>query len=253
MALFYERTQAATFAQLLALFPDKELPNLTRSTVPLVSYWQNYTRVATTLFTRFFGGDPDPAADVHFEYQVPSLGRNRPSQTDVVCLGRQSAFGVEGKSTEPRYATVADWLNEGDNPANRKNVLNHWLGLIEARTGAVNRQLVPSLVNQMVHRMASVCSLPAKQIAMVYQVLAVGNHGVDYAADLEMMAQAVNARGHVGIWLHVIPVERTPAFQEAAMALEGALNEADKASLVKQAILDDQIFVFGEETFTQVC
>ena len=80
------------------------------------------------------------------------------------------ALGIEGKWTEPMYDAVEKWIRRGRDQANRKAVLNGWIGLLKKR---LKGQLVPAdfnrVIYQMLHRAASVASLAdCTKAAMAY-------------------------------------------------------------------------------------
>ncbi len=72
-------------------------------------------------------------------------------------------------------------------------MLAYWLELIRLRAGLVNETLVGEVVNQMIHRTASVCSLDAARHVVVYQVLGVDRQASDYTPELGRLATAIHA------------------------------------------------------------
>jgi hypothetical protein len=79
--LYLDRIHVDDWDSLIALMPDKEFRNLTRSTVPLLAYWMQQ--------------ELDPGSEYHFEYTVPSLGRARASHTDLVILSNETATAID--------------------------------------------------------------------------------------------------------------------------------------------------------------
>ena len=110
----------------------------------------------------------DPASECHFEYTVPSLGRARASSTDLVILSGETATAIEGKSTEPRYETVAEWLFKSER--GREHVLAHWAGHTSAVTGSPTQQVAGACVYQMFHCLAPLCSIDRYERRLAYQV-----------------------------------------------------------------------------------
>jgi hypothetical protein len=237
----------ADFETLIDQIPDTEFRNLTRSTIPLLCYWREVEPVLSRFIARIFRDSRCPSGDLCFEYPVKSLGRSKPSFTDIMYLADQMALGVEGKSTEPRYDTVGTWLGKGRKHRHREEVLYHWLDLIRRRTGTVVSEMVPECVYQMVHRTASVCSTDRKKCAVLYQVFSVKSHGVDYRGDLSHLAKAIGAEGKLAIWLHEVEVKTTDWFAATRQRLRRATCQSDRVCIVRSAILDARLFAFAEK------
>src|SRR5580765_6159854 len=117
MGSFFKNRPANDYRHLLALVPNTEFPReMTRSTIPALSYWRDPEFAATALLTGVFGCSEMPLGDLHFEYEVPAFGGNMPSCTDVFYLSLTTAIAVEGKWTEPLYGTAAKWLEAATKP-----------------------------------------------------------------------------------------------------------------------------------------
>lgn len=100
------------------------LKKRTRSTVPLLDYWRD-TDECLRQFGHAAGLDLSAATELHFEHSVAvRSGRGKPSFTDLMILSPESVVAVEAKYTEPRYASVRNWLGErAPIPTNREKVL----------------------------------------------------------------------------------------------------------------------------------
>jgi hypothetical protein len=249
----YKEIIAGGFQQLLELFPDDEFQNLTRSTIPLLHYWRQHEQTAHRVITGVFGADL-PIADLRFEYEVPAFGGNPPSCTDIMCLSNDVAVAVEAKSTEPMYELVGGWRQDG-NQQNRLNVLNHWIDLIDARTHGVNVRNVDGVVYQMLHRLASACSMGRNHCAVLYQLFPLASNAAEYIAEyvanLGLLAEATGAGDDVRIILHNIPI--TPGAAHAAVAAAiGPLDRINRAHAVREAIIADDLFEFGHEDFVEI-
>lgn len=252
MRLHFGQPEPVDFQTLIFQFPQADFQNLTRSTVPLLCYWRDTEEVLSHLLKAVFGKDGALSGDLCFEYPVKSAGRNMPSFTDVMYVTEDLALGIEGKSTEPMYETVEQWLKGGQKPENRRRVLEHWLSLIRQRTGMVKEEEIPGCVYQMVHRTASVCSLARKDGAVVYQVFHVGERATTYPEHLARLDQAIAARDKVGIWLHEIEAKTTDFFHETQQALNQARSVSDKAGIVRRAIMKGGLFSFTDSSLRRI-
>jgi len=196
MTFHYGRPDPIDFELLLHQLPDSEFGNLTRSTIPSLSYWRDPAAAIQSLALNLQIISPTDGR-LCFEYPVKSLPSCKPSFTDVMYISPDVAIGFEAKSTEPRYPTVEDWLGQGGRSTNRSAVLAHWRDLIRMRTGTVVDDELAAIPYQMVHRVASVCSVDARRHALIYQLhIVTANADVDhYKNDLQQLSIAIAAPG----------------------------------------------------------
>jgi hypothetical protein len=229
MGLYLDKTQHADWASLVEGVPDKEFMNVTRSSLPLLAFWM--------------GANQDASLDYHFEFTVPSVPRARPSHTDLMIIGDEEVIAIEGKSTEPRYETVTEWSAKPGGL--RSSALAHWVSHIEAATGTASNSLdVDNCVYQMVHRLASVCSIERPSRALTYQVFDVGIEHDHYRADLERLSTAFVLAGVVELRLETIGTTLTPEGQQLKAILP-SLDTLERARSVRQALLGGPLFKFG--------
>jgi len=115
-------------------------------------------------------------------------------------ISKDLVIGFEAKSTEPRYQTVQDWLQQSGRITNRTAVLSHWKDLIRRRTGTVVDEELGAIPYQLIHRVASVCSVPARRHALIYQLHVVNASNFDhYKSDLHQLSRAIAAAGHIDL------------------------------------------------------
>ncbi len=254
MKLHFGGKEDADFELVVNQYPDSEFKNLTRSTVPLLSYWRNAPERLKSVLGKLRWNDVGSEGTLCFEYPVKSLGRAKASFTDIMYLScsPSAALGIEGKATESRYTEVTRWLDAGKDRAFREQVLKHWLGLIRSCTGEADPGRVDNLPYQMIHRTASVCSLRKDRAAVVYQVFRVKDHAVDYEADLGALSEAIRATGKIAICLHEIETTASHSYGAVEDRLKPDLDAETKAEIVRNAILDGELFDFGQEKFVQI-
>jgi hypothetical protein len=185
---YFDKTSMPDFATLLESYSDSDLASPHRSTVPLLSLFKDgqpmlQEILATCLMI--------PPLDFHFEFKVdPPRGEGFASHTDLMVQSGSHCLAIEAKWTEPMYPIVSLWLERKNKhpapndpnkdalgndptqepgkdpslnaqvqePSNRKNVLDGWLGLMKphARRNLVRADF-GDCVYQMVHRAASAC------------------------------------------------------------------------------------------------
>ena len=241
MKLYYGLPHDLDFETLLYEFPDSEFKNLTRSTIPLLSYWREpefaigKIKAALSLSTPLEG-------TLCFEYPVKSLNRAKPSFTDLMYISPQIVFGIEAKATEPRYETVQDWLSAAKGRSDREAVLSHWLRMITQRVGELTRENVLQVPYQMVHRLASVCSINAEAHALIYQIYSFGNKSEPeyYHKDLDMLANSISLSRSLSILLHKIFLKPTDNYDTLQKTIAARPTEAP--FLIRGALVDGNLF-----------
>lgn len=169
--IFKNRDAINSFEELVASYSASEFDSPRRSTVLLLDYWRSYDNAAKRL-EEFICTDFTHQIRLNFEYSVPvQAGDGKASSTDLMMVDSSLAIGLEAKFTEPPYPIVSSWMKKGSDKQNRKEVLGGWLSLIQSVTNvSLTFDDVCSLPYQLIHRTASVCSIPATSRYIVYQI-----------------------------------------------------------------------------------
>jgi len=264
LRLLYNTTPVEEFDKLLGRFADRDLENLTRSTLPLLSYWRNPERAASAVLAGVFGSHDShqvPCGALSFEFQVPSFPRitgqpNTPSHTDVMYLSDDIAVAIEAKWSESVSACVAEWL--GDGSENKRAVLDHWVRLIRNHTGcgAIAEGKLAKLVYQVLHRTASLCSCASgkSRCAVVYQLFGDGSSTKKYEEALQSMACCVGAglsRSPLSLWVHEVSMNSSLGYGEVAKLVADVPIDR-RPALIKKAILNGSLFLFPSERFIRI-
>jgi hypothetical protein len=165
-------------------------------------------------------------------------------------LSNKTVTAIEGKSTEPRYETVAEWLFRS--AGGREHVLSHWADHISAVTGSpIGQDMVGNCVYQMVHRLASLCSIDRQQRRLVYQVFDVGTEHPPYEVDLSELVAAFGVTDQVSVELAVVPTALTST---GLILLENvrAIDPARRPDMIRFELLHADLFEFGSPTSTSI-
>lgn len=101
-----------------------------------------------------------------FEYPTKSYGRNMASYTDLMLIGNTVKVAIEAKYSETpaMYPVIKKWY---DNSENRKNVLKHWLKIINPflkHPRSINDIFEANY--QILHRTASSCFDSQKAVVL---------------------------------------------------------------------------------------
>jgi hypothetical protein len=236
-------TPQADWPALVAAFADTDFDSPRRSTVPLVAYWRDPTTRFGWLQERL-GFPAATSASFSFEHPVgPSLGRGKPSYTDLMILAPASAIAIESKYTEPSYENVRAWLHE-PRDQNRCDVLRGWLSMLDMATGAgLTIDAVLHLPYQLVHRAASACFPNAKHRAVIYQVFD-ATHRDRYLDELRHLRALVLK--HEALKLAVLVTPAVPVQHYTGLLARWDAGERKMASEVRSALLAGQAFAFKE-------
>jgi hypothetical protein len=233
---------------ILAALGDADLDSPRRSTVPLVAYWQNPIARLTRLQDQL-GFPPFASASFSFEHPVnPSLGRGKPSYTDLMILTPTTAIAIEGKYTEAEYEKVHAWLHD-PRDQNRCDVLRGWLNMLEMVTGA--RLTIDSVLHlpyQLVHRAASACFQSTTHRAVVYQVFDAA-HRQRYLDTLQHL-RILLATPTLKLGVFATPASPTRRYSDLLACWDA--GERRMAREVRSALLDGQAFTFAEASLFRV-
>jgi hypothetical protein len=252
MRVCYGQPHFADFETLLWALPDKEFKNLTRSTIPLLSYWADSSTRLEELCDKL-GINPGKDGTLCFQYAVKSFGSNKPSFTDIMFVSQPAAIAIEAKSTEPQYDTVEEWLKKGTDIKNRRSVARHWLDIIEKLTRLhINEGVVSLLIYQMIHRLASLCSVAASRHVMVYQVFEFEGHNVDHETPLRSLRAVLDPQRAIEMYLHTVHMRRSRVFFKIR-DLMATKSENDRPHIVRRALREGKLFdILDDDTLTMI-
>lgn len=171
----YKDEKINSFNEILDKYGKNEFKSPYRSTIPLLIFfksdvWNNFNLIDD--------GDRDNIK-YFFEWENKvTKGKGRASCTDLMIISNNTCIAVEAKRTEPPYASVKKWLGDSEN---KKLVLDGWLEIIEAITKkAIDMKLINDLPYQLIHRVASACSVKKDKTHIVYLVFDLNISQRDY-------------------------------------------------------------------------
>jgi len=241
--LYWGKSEATGFTELLNLIPDAVLASPRRSVVPLVDFCR-YPDQALKSISGVTGIHIGATANLCFEYAVSvQQGRGKPSYTDLVILTPETAIVIEAKYTEPQYETVLSWLRDPREP-NRMAVLEGWLKLINRVAGRmVVVDDILDLPYQLVHRCASACHSELQQRAIIYLIFGktVPEHYREHAKRLDVI---LSAPGTIPIFVLSCPVTALPQYHRVVQLWDAGQRKLSDA--VRQTLAEGPAFKFGE-------
>lgn len=161
--LYFKNEKLHSFNELIYKFNVKEFKSPYRSTIPLLALYK-----AKPYFHFGLASDTETMkAKYVFEFETPvAKGKGAPSCTDLMIVYSSTCIAIEAKWTEPPYSTVKQWLGES---SNKRQVLEGWLEIISSLSGIfLHYDTVAGLPYQLIHRVASACSLKRANTNVVY-------------------------------------------------------------------------------------
>ena len=244
MSLFFNQKPVAHVDDALDLYKRSEFASATRSTVPLVSLLKHGGDVWASIVKELSAADR--SGELHLEFTVKSpRGRGKASHTDIMLIHGDRAIAFEAKWTEPQYDRVSKWLVGGDDPENRRLVMNGWLSLLQPHSPQKLRlEDFGAAIYQMAHRAASACYGDHKPTLAYIQFcpLASGCHpDVVLMNDLSYLHNLLGAPDEFPFWLVEVVAKPTEAFEEIRGLTKGL---SETAQAVHRALCNGPLFQF---------
>jgi len=151
-----------------------------------------------------------------------------------------AALAIEAKYLEPPYGTVDAWL--GPNPTeNRRQVLQGWFDVLERSIGcALDARSAAEIPYQLIHRMASVCSVSRPRRFVIYQVFDRSKRAY-YETELRRCREAL---GSSGIVLALALTSATPMSPYSPLLQRWDAGERDLSAEVKALLVAGSTFSF---------
>jgi hypothetical protein len=237
--------QVPSFPYAVDCYNIKEFRSPTRSTIPLLSLLKSPNAALGELLSAT-GMTSSPA--IHLEYTVPPpAGKGIPSHTDAMLLDGDSALAIEAKWSEPRYATVSEWLQKGGDSLNRQTVLQGWLSCLQNFSQEpLTLNNTSEVVYQMVHRAASACATVRKS-KLLYLCFTPQPNGRESKVqhildDMTTLHALLGSPLNFQFYLAAMEASPTEAFQSIAGLPKGTTSTADRVSV---ALKGEPLFDFS--------
>ena len=266
LRIYYNEALTKGDGDLLSHFRGKALQSPTRSTVPLLDMALN---VPSQLLSIVAECRAEPDSDFRFEYEVRSGSASaRPSQTDLMVLGRSRALAVEAKWTESAYENVATRLRR--RTEDRKNDQSEQAKALdrahqEAEVGAWLARLQPlapeplttvsmaDVVYQMIHRAASALATGLAPSLLYLHFhdseIRQGATADQYKTDLGRLYGKLGRPRSFSFYVATQPIERTAVFR----TIEGlSKTHSSTCAAVREALKAGPLFKYGPVEIEQI-
>ncbi|HEV8512474.1 MAG TPA: hypothetical protein VGQ59_04330 [Cyclobacteriaceae bacterium] len=188
--VYFKNDKILTFNEIVEKYGSNEFKSPYRSTIPLLvlfknQKWNNFGLIENSDETN---------AKYIFEFETPvKKGNGGPSCTDLIIEYQNACIAIESKRTEPPYETVKNWLGDSNN---RKLVLEGWLEMIgDYIKNKIDARLINDLPYQLVHRVASACSMGKLKTKVVYLGFDLDKTKMDYySSNLDFFSKLLKSK-----------------------------------------------------------
>ncbi len=266
LPIFYDKIPIENADALLSKFIGKALQSPTRSTVPLLDIVLHAPQHLLSILDKC---GAEPGSELRFEYEVCSgAGSARPSQTDLMVLGRSTAVAVEAKWTESTYECVATRLKRRTelrrkDPSAEAKALDRehqeaevraWLARLQplaAETLATAGMV--DVVYQMIHRAASAVATGLSPSLLYLHFHDPENQqgasAADYRVGLAHLYQKLGRPLSFAFFVATQPIERTTVFR----SIEGlSRTDSSTRAAVREALMAGPLFRYGAAAIEKV-
>lgn len=236
--VYFKKEKINSFNEIVYKYGKNEFKSPYRSTIPLLilfksEVWNNFGLIADS--------DKDNIKYFFESETIVIKGKGRASCTDLMIISSDICIAVEAKRTEPPYATVKKWLGDCEN---KKLVLEGWLEIIEVKTKkTIDIQLINELPYQLIHRVASACSMKKDKTDIVYLVFDLNNPQKDYYLNSinsfsKLLGNSIN--------IQLICFDIDKLDEQKRLELKWESNDRDLSNEIINGILNDSLMKFNQ-------
>lgn len=236
--IYFKKQKLTSIDDIYKKFNKKEFKSPYRSTIPLIALFKN--NQITNI--KSIKSNSISNIDYIFEYETPVIqGKGRPSCSDLLIEYSNGCIVIEAKRKEPPYEKVEKWLGSS---TNKKLVLEGWLELINNYTDLkIDLSEITDLPYQLIHRVASACSLKKQQTEIIYIGFNLNERKANYYLScLEKFSTILENR--IDFYLYCYNIDKS----EELIKLEKKwdLGERDLSQNVISGLVNDNLMRLSE-------
>ncbi len=242
--IYYKKQEITNFNELVSKYILNEFKSPYRSTIPLLLLYKNRPNYFFNLIVQ----NDAALVDLIFEYETKVRKvEGRPSGTDLMINHPSVSIAIEAKRTEPQYEKVNSWLDESKN---RKDVLNGWLEYInEYILEQISIRDILELPYQLVHRVASACSIKKKCTNVVYVGFDLNDAKKEYYKNnLNKFSKLLKRK--INILFASFKINKSE--EQIKLESEWEQGDRDLSVEIKNGIINNNLMSFIEEEVTLV-
>jgi len=236
--IYYKKQGLTSIDSIYQKFNKKEFKSPYRSTIPLIALFKS-NQIANI---KSLKSNSISNIDYIFEHETHvTKGNGSPSCSDLLIKHSNGCIVIEAKRTEPPYEKVGKWLGSS---TNKKLVLEGWLELINNFTDLkVDISEITDLPYQLIHRVASACSLKKQHTEIIYVGFNLNERKANYYLScLEKFSKILENR--IDLYLYCYDIDKS----EELIKLEKKWDsgERDLSQNVISGLVNDNLMKLSE-------
>jgi len=223
--------QGMSMNQIIELGNNEHFSKLTCSIIPTIDYWKNLNN---RILSELISSD----CDICFEFPVQSIKNAISSYTDVMLISADTAIAVESKWTEK-----IGYLCKNHKAVRKNEVQQHWITII---SNYLNKEFkleqFQEIEYQLLHRVASACSLGKKNCKVVYQIFYTQKRKDDFLNEIRKL-QFLLADSKIEFYINSIQID----FLDSFIKLKEEIINMDKqkrTEKIKSVIKENMMLNF---------
>ena len=229
-----------TMNQIIDLGNNEHFSKLTCSIIPTVDYWKNpENKILTKLMNE--------KCDICFEYPVSSIPFATASYTDVMLISDNIAIAVESKWTEPIGA-----LCNRQKAKRKDQVQSHWINIInEYLEKKFTLEQFKEIEYQLLHRVASACSLKKEKCIVVYQIFYTDEPKEDFKNEILKIIELLSD-DRIEFYIHFVKIIPNQKYKELEDKIKSLSSKKEIIQEIKYTISYNQLFDFKQDDIQKV-
>lgn len=239
MLYFLGSPSGITIEEFVDLGNNEHFSKLTCSVLPTVDYWKNMNnQISTNIIAEDY--------NICFEYPVKSIKKAKASYTDVMLISKNTSIAVESKWTEDVGFYCKDQKSE-----RRDLVQRHWINMISSYIGKeLKLQQFEDIEYQLLHRVASACSLNKENCIVVYQIFHNDKQRDCFINEIHKLI-SVLGNTRIKFYIDTVKIDFTDEYNNLYFIIKD-MTKKERAEIIKETIKRDNLFVFSNESLIQL-
>lgn len=227
--------------EIIDLSSNEHFSKITCSLLPTIDYWKNIeNRVMSLLKENDY--------KLCFEFPVKSIPCAKSSYTDLMIVSEKTNIAVESKWNEKIGQSCIKWRRTKERG---EEVIKNWLGYISKYT-RINYSLkeFEDIEYQILHRVASSCSLNKEKCVVLYQLFYEDNKKKDYIEQLSKMKLRVRSE-LIHFYIHNVKIEKKDKYYALEKEIKNR-SKNEKVDLIKNTLKRFKLFSFDDREIYEI-
>ena len=194
-----------------------------------------------------YGGDLTlPVVVLCFEYPVKSIKNATSSYTDIMLISDKTNIAIESKWTEK----IGDYCK--NQKSKRKNeVQQHWINIISKYIDkALIIEQFSDIEYQLLHRVASACSLNRDNCIVTYQIFYKDLLSDSFIKEIVKLISILDSK-KIRFYVDSVKLDFTDTYLILSDEIKD-LSKKKRIDKIKDTIKQNDLFIFSDESLCQL-